>query len=344
MKAMSETFSSLVEKIPDIGRDWHHEHIISNANATLRYIEKSIRDIDISNGCESALVISAGPSLHRNNVIERIVDSGYQGVVIAIDGSLGACLKKGLIPDYVLTLDPHPTRIVRWFGDHDFEAHTINDNYFLRQDLDVAFRENSKRINDEQIEIVNRYGNQLKLIVSSTSPLNVVDRAIEAGMDLYWWNPLVDDPSDSSSLTRALYKINNLPCFNTGGTVGTAAWVFAESILKARNIGVTGMDLGYPATTPLNETQTWYELHEFVKSEDELVKLFQHFTFPLTGELYYTDPTYYWYRQNFFDLLEQSSGKTYNCTEGGILFGDGIECVELETFLSMSDHGKSTVN
>jgi hypothetical protein len=99
------------------------------------------------------------------------------------------------------------------------------------------------------------------------------------------------------------------------------------------------MDLGYPASTPLNETQTWYELHEFADTPEDMERFFPRFRFPLTGETYFTDPTYYWYRRNFFELLEQSNAKTYNCTGGGTLFGEGIECLDLDTFLRMKDDG-----
>ena len=55
--------------------------------------------------------------------------------------------------------------------------------------------------------------------------------------------------------------------------------------------------------------------------------------FPLTNETFYTDPTYYWYRNNFMDLHKISQNYTYNCTEGGILFGDNLECMFLSEYL-----------
>ena len=67
------------------------------------------------------------------------------------------CLKSGIIPDYVLTLDPHPKRVVRWFGDYNFENNQLNDDYFARQDLDVDFRNNSIEQNLNNIELVNKH-------------------------------------------------------------------------------------------------------------------------------------------------------------------------------------------
>ncbi len=40
----------------------------------------------------------------------------------------------------------------------------------------------------------------------------------------------MDDPTQTGSLTRRLYEMNKLPCMNTGGNVGTTAWIFANSI------------------------------------------------------------------------------------------------------------------
>ena len=37
----------------------------------------------------------------------------------ATDGSLYYLLRNNILPDLVVTLDPHPTRIIRWFGDEN---------------------------------------------------------------------------------------------------------------------------------------------------------------------------------------------------------------------------------
>ena len=57
------------------------------------------------------------------------------------------------------------------------------------------------------------------------------------------------------------------------------------------------------------------------------------FEFPLTKEKFYTDPTYFWYRRNFLELLSQSKKPTFNCTEGGTLFDEKLQCVNLDDFL-----------
>lgn len=336
MTTLPERFQTLVDDIGRIGRAHHHDYLLRHAERNLPHLKKSIRDLPAPTGAKaaSALVISAGPSLRKRGMIRRILDSKFAGTVVAIDASMTACLREGLVPDYVLTLDPHPTRMVRWFGDHDLEEHTKNDDYFARQDLDVAFRTRQRDTNAANIELVDRHGPSLKVVTASSAPPSVVERLEGAKCDVYWWNPLVDDPRKPDSLTRRLYEINKLPAFNTGGNVGSAAWVFAATRLKIPRIGVLGMDLGYYDDLPRSMTQTYYELLKHNGGDETgLEEYFTEFTFPLTGEKFYTDPVYFWYRKNLLQLLDQAPCKTFNCTEGGTLFGPGIECVRLEDFV-----------
>lgn len=331
----NDDFLGVVARITDVGRQHHATHILEHAWQNKPKVRKSLATLEHPTGtkAESCVVISAGPSVHRKNSIRRILDSGYTGTVIAVDGAYVACLRNGLIPDYVVTLDPHTTRVVRWFGDPDFEENSRHDDYFQRQDLDIEFRKNSIEQNLQNINLVNRHGARTRALVATTAPANVAQRIEESGFDMYWWNPLVDDPHSPGSLTRQLHEINRLPCINTGGNVGGAAWTLASAYLKIPKVALTGMDFGYYADTPITMTQTYHELIHHAGSADGLERFFCDFTFPLTGENFYTDPTYYWYRRNFLQLLEKSTSWTVNCTEGGTLFGDRIECLYLEDYV-----------
>ncbi|MBT6049709.1 MAG: DUF115 domain-containing protein [Candidatus Scalindua sp.] len=331
----TESFSKVVSSITDIGSDWHKADIVYNNIKNIKFMRNNVDNLQELSGLKrnSAVVVSAGPSLHYSNTLETLAGSDYKGNIIAIDGSYVKCLKAGIVPDYMLTLDPHPTRIVRWFGDPDFEENMENDDYFSRQDLDIDFRDNSIRQNQENIELVNKYADQTKLIIASTSPSNVVKRANAAGFDMYWWLPLVDDPDQEGSLTREMYQSSKLPAMNTGGNVGTAAWVFAQFWLNIDKVAVIGMDLGYKKNLPYNMTQTYPELSAMIGDEDLSSDYFPEFKNPLTGEVFYTDPTYFWYRQNILDMISNTDSILYNCTEGGVLFGDNVKCIKLIDFL-----------
>jgi hypothetical protein len=340
--AQTSKFNSVVDEITQIGFNVHKNVLAEHARLNLPDVKKSVKELPPLRGpkAQSGIIVSAGPSVHRRNSLKRILESGYPGTIIVVDGSYIASLKIGLMPDFVVTLDPCPNRMVRWFGDHDFETHSANDDYFARQDLDIEFRKNTIEQNKRHIALVNEHGHRIKAIVSSTVPQNVVERLKESHSDMYWWNPLVDDPNSPESITRAMYNINRLPCMNTGGNVGTAAWVFAESILKLPEIALVGMDLGYYQDLPIEKTQTFYELHHHLQEGESIESLFVDFEFPLTGERFYTDPTYFWYRQNFFDLFSLSKSKTINCTEGGTLIDEKLPCMYLDDFLKRHSKGK----
>lgn len=331
----TKNLENLVQEIGEIGLAWHSDWLFVHAESNKKYIKKTTKDIVWNDAIKnkSSIVICGGPSLHKRKTIETIKSSEYGGTIVACDASYVACLKRGVIPDFVLTLDPHESRIVRWFGDHDFEKNNWGDDYFKKQDLDIEFRSNQKRNNEEAIDLVNKYGHLSKAIISTSAPKNVVDRVIESGMDMYWFNPLVDNPREEDSLTRKLYGINKIPCFNTGGNVGTAAWVFANAVINSPIVALTGMDLGYYKDLPVEMTQTFDELVDYVNGEMDIKECFKEYKFPLTNETYYVDPTFYWYRKNFFQLLEKSKGKTINCTEGGTLFSENIIPMFLKDFI-----------
>ena len=150
-------------------------------------------------------------------------------------------------------------------------------------------------------------------------------------MGLYWWNPMYDDYEAAESLSRRLHRMNGLPCINGGGNVGTAAWVLAHAVLGKRRVGIVGMDLSYTPDTPYEKTQYYPELVELFG--DGFKDAFIHMENPTLGETWFTDPAYYWYREVFLQMAGEAGCETYNCTEGGLLFGPGIHSVPLEEFV-----------
>jgi len=339
MTVRTDPFSALVDKIGGIGFELHRETLIRNARRNAPLALRSVKQAPLADEKKrrAVIVVSAGPSVRRARTIERLLEARFSGTVVAADGAYPACLRAGLIPDYVVTLDPHNTRVVRWFGDPRFEEHAANDDYFDRQDLDVAARENVVRRNREDLALIDAHAKKTKAIVASSAPETVVERIVQAGFETYWWHPLVDDPTQPGSLTRALHGIQPLPCLATGGTVGTAAWMFALQILRPRLLAVAGMDLGYYPDLPVEKSQTYYELLELAGSAERVKDYYVSLTFPLTGETFMTDPTYYWYRKNFLHLAKRAPMRTLNCTEAGTLFGENIDCVSLDDFLRRAE-------
>lgn len=302
---------------------------IANARKNAPLIKNSIMDIPPA-GKRPVMLISAGPSLHAQKSLLAIKNSGFSGITVAVDGTLGHCLRNGIVPDYVLTVDPHPHRIVRWFGDTKFMVRP-QDDYFMRQDLDPALNRDEVARNNELIELVNRHGPKIKAIISSSVSHDIALRCIESGMGLYWWNPLYDDFLAPGSFSKMLFRMTKAPCMVTGGNCGTSAWVFSHSVLKSPKVAMVGMDFSYPPGTPVEKTQYFDILKELMPDEPGkgLIKVFN----PYLGETWHTDPAYYWYSESFKQMARVAPCKTYNCTEGGILFGRGIVFNRLKTTL-----------
>lgn len=311
-------FDELLSHIPQIGLEHHREEILENSRRNAPHITKTIREVDTDQ--RSCLVISAGPSLYRRRTLQRINPKGI--CIVATDGAYIQCLKAGITPDWVVTIDPHPTRIVRWFGDPNFEENSKHDDYFQRQDLDISFRQNSVAENEANCALVNAH--RTALAICTASPANVVDRT--QSFDRYWFCPLVDEVS-SGGLTVEMVEATGAPALNCGGTVGTAAWAFARVIRQSKNIAVVGMDFGYYPDTPLANTQEWNLLKNYSD-----VREFYPYHEGHWGAAY-TSPTYWWYRRNFLDLLKAADARVTNCSEGGLLFGERVDCMDLDEWL-----------
>lgn len=306
---------------------------LANAQANLPYIERTILDLQHELGTRppaSAVVVAAGPSLHRRNPAALLRDAQYPGAVVVCDSALGYCLRNGLVPQYMVTVDPHPYRMIRWLGDPEL-ASRPPDDYFVRQDLD-PIHQDEILANNVTLQLVNQHGKAVKVIISTSVDVSVTRRCLEAGMQLYWWNPLYDDYEAPESYARRVHELTGAPCMVTGGNVGASAYVFASAVLRAPKIALAGFDLGYAPGTQLRNTQYYYELLEVLgdRAAEALIEI----PHPSTGERWLTDPTYYWYRQCLLEIIAVSASETYNCTEGGILFGDGVTLASLKEFLN----------
>ncbi|KKS14414.1 MAG: hypothetical protein A3I32_02575 [Candidatus Yanofskybacteria bacterium RIFCSPLOWO2_02_FULL_45_10] len=308
---------------------------LRNAKLNRPHYRKTIDDLLIpKHGPDSAaIVVVGGPSLHRKHTAARIAQTNFTGDIITADGSFGYCLRHGVIPQYMVCLDPNPYRIVRWFGDPDL-ASRPPDDYFRRQDFDPKYWEDEMRYNQELTELVNQHGSKIKAILCTSVDPTVTKRCVESGMDIYWWNQFYDDPDDpTQTVTRELVGLTGgIPCMNTGGNVGTAAYIFSWAVLGHRQVALAGFDLGYAPGTPFLNTQYFYELRDLFG--ERVAEAYIEIQNPYLNETWYTDPTYYWFREIILELAKQAPCTTYNCTEGGTLFGANINFISLSEFLN----------
>jgi hypothetical protein len=316
----------------------HAPAALANAERNLRYLGHGasiagLRGADFGKS-DRAIVLAAGPSMHRVNPFPALAAARYDGTVIATDSAILRCLRNGIVPDLVVTLDPHGPSIVRWFGDPRLDAAALEDDYFRRQDMDDLFRD-EVRTNTELLRLIERHGAGMRIALATSAGEEVVRRVIDCGMKIYWFNPMIDDPDLPGSRSRRLYEMNGLPLVNCGGNVGTASWMIADAVLNRGHVAVAGMDFSYYDDTPYRNTQYYYEALELVGA-DNLAALYPRIFNPHVGSWFYTDPAYLWFRDVFLELAAEASCRTYNCTGGGILFGNRVRFTTIPDFMERS--------
>lgn len=337
MTSSSESLGlQLVRKMGELTWDRHGPMGVANAKRNAAFREKgkslaALRKEKIGEG-DSAIVIAAGPSLKRQDPARTLLERQYRGAVVTTESALLYCLRQGLVPDLTVTLDPHATRIVRWFGDPHLSPDSLKaDDYFSRQDMDKAFAD-EMAANREILALLDQYGPRIRIALSTSASEAVVNRVVESGMQIYWWNPMFDDPDLPGSVTATLQEMNRFPCVNAGGNVGSAAWMMAGEVLGKSDVALTGVDFSYYDETPYRNTQYYKEAVALV-GEENLEQVFIRLHNPHLDAWFYTDPAYMWYREAFLEMARDADFKTYNCTGGGILFGEPIVFCPLDTFL-----------
>ena len=108
-------------------------------------------------------------------------------------------------------------------------------------------------------------------------------------------NPFLDDPNKKESITKKIYKVNRLPIINTGGNVGSTAWMLAESLFNCKKIALLGMDYAYYLDTPIESTQ-YYDRLIKLTNKDNLNKFYAKVYNPKLKKYFYTDYVYSWYK------------------------------------------------
>ena len=308
--------------------------VLKNAkyNTKYSYLGHSIKELrNYNSKKKNAIIIGAGPSLRRNNQLKIIKKNAAKYILIACDGSLFYLLSNKIIPDLVVTFDPHPTRIIRWFGDKNLNKNKLKkDDYFARQDLEKKFNSQLKS-NKKIIKLFDYYANKLKIALCTSSSKAVVNRLINSKTNIYWWNPFLDDPKKKNSVTKKIFKTNGFPVINTGGNVGATCWMIADSLFNCQKIALIGMDFAYYMDTPIKSTQ-YYDVLKKISNKEDLKFFYSKIYNPQMKRYYYSDHVYIWYKKCLLEMLKNASSDTTNCTGGGILFGKRIKWGSLLDF------------
>jgi hypothetical protein len=285
---------------------------------------KSVKELSIfQNGIKfenhkplkTSIIIGKGPSIYEKKHLEILAASEKNNTIVCSDIMLIEVLKKGITPDkfcdfYVLTVDGE-----------DEQADFYDDS------------------------IVEKYSDKIKVILSTCTSPKVMNICKKFGLDVYWFNPLIDDfrKEDSFSkimniMTRSEKNPKGVASLQTGGNVGTNSWVLSWAILGCSPSVLIGVDFGYPATTLIEETQHYDHLLKCYNNDTERVKNAHRIIYNKDFDCdVLLDPIYDYYREGFCNLVTHTPEwvRTINATEGGSLFGERIETIKFSEFLKI---------
>jgi len=296
-----------------------YDEWITNFSINLENIwtGNSARKLKPSNNTQSpssALVIGRGPSIKRNNHFELLKESNFHGALVCCDGALPNVLQAGITPErfknfFVVTIDANES---------------IRDFY--------------------KIPLVKKFGKKIKCILSTTVPQTTYEAVKESGMEIFWIHTLFDYDKGESSfnyiagiMTRSKKHKKGLPAIQTGGNVGTSAWVISWSILKCTHIGLIGIDHGYSDDTPWEVITNYHKIPEEIDKDSEAFKKAYPTVYNPEFDCYCKqDPIFQLYSNALKEFIPKTPKwvKTINATEGGAIFGEGIECTSLRNFLN----------
>ena len=186
------------------------------------------------------LIIGGGPSVTaKNEDNDDQLDILYESsayhndkvFIIACDKMLKACLEKGIYPHMVTGLDG-TTDVTEFFRGIDLD---------LEGEVAVALSVMTHP--DTLVEAMRLFG-----------PENV-----------YWFMGLWDDHREPKSMTRIIHWLTNgKVILQTLGNVGALS-LFVGLHLDSNEVAFMGLDYGYPADTPIEETQYYNGYRNLVK-------------------------------------------------------------------------------
>jgi hypothetical protein len=286
-------------------------------NLTHFTYEKSAKElsptIDPISNKSSAIIIGRGPSLREHNHLEKLANSDFKGKIICTDGILQNALKAGVTPDkfpnfYVITIDTNE------------EIKPFYDN-----------------------ELVAKYGKKIKCLLSTTVPQTTYDAIKKSQLEIFWLHTLFDYNKGKSSfnyisgqMTKNEIHPDGFPAIQTGGNVGTSCWIVSWSILKSNFIGLIGIDHGYSVNTSWEMINKYHQIPENIdKNSSAFKKAYPKIYNPDYDSYCIQDPVFQLYSKALKEFVPKAPKwtKTINATEGGSIFGKGIECTTLSKFL-----------
>ena len=182
--------------------------------------------------------------------------------------------------------------------------------------------------------IADFYKNSKEMLDGTTVILatSIVEQCIEGGAKIKWIQPFFNFDSHKE------YFRKGIPSIKMGGNVGTASYLITSLVLKAKHIGLIGIEFAWSDETPYSSTQYYDELMDVLdKKYEEVEKHFVHIKNQRDGKTYMADPVYYAYflmlKEIWDELPLDIKEKTYNLTKAGILDLNNLKSINIEEFM-----------
>lgn len=289
-------------------------------NVTRIKAERDIRELKGKFKHKSAIVIGAGESLKNNasgtdhlQLIKEYADK-FDGIIIVVGHILSDCLKLG-IGDYFTVVDGSEIIYDKFFNKEPVKRF---NEYLKSPKLDLGIPVESLKMKGimatcSHPSVVNSWNGCIYFFVASI-PAEILPNA----------TPLMCDFTGTSDI-------------NAGGNCGMLGWNIA-AWMGCKEIALVGMDYSYKVTTPHEETSNWEQFETQLGAEQAKIQSFKEGFNEYFKTPYRIDDIYEAFKgvaHVWFDAYNKHGQKTYNCTEGGALEGDGIEQMYLKDFLEL---------
>lgn len=272
-------------------------------NSFLKEPFKEIHDVKEIFGTAKAkpgIIVSAGPSLYKYKHLELLAQSDFYknkvGPILTTSHTVKDCLECGIIPDYMILLDPEPVMILHI--DH---------------------------------KIIDKYADKITGVFSATTYPDVLKRW--KGKKLFFLPSISDRTTPNvqamfSGIFPMLQEMNAL------ANAGSFSWSIAK-FLGCNPIVLIGMDQGFLMDTPVENTPYYPAYKQPSNTREDVIKdCFYHHTHSFFKTDRYTDDIYGNFAKNIIasaKLAKEEEGiSTINCTGGG--FVDDPSIIENEWF------------
>lgn len=236
-----------------------------------------------------AIVIGAGPSLYKYNHLNLLAKSKFYkdkvGPILTTSHTVKDCLEHGVIPDYMILVDPEPIMLSHL--DH---------------------------------EIIDKYADKIEAIFSITIHPGVLKRW--KGNKHFFMSAISDAtiPNVQAVLSGFFPMLNGM---NGLANAGSFSWSIAK-FLGCNPIALIGMDQAFLLDTPVEETPYYKAFQSSFKTRKEIIEnCYRSHTHSFFKTDCYTDDIYGTFAKNTVAIAKRVKNEegviTINATGGGFI-------------------------